>query len=59
VVVEGPGLAPVSFDLVAGADVPRGGLGVRIEAAGRLALDRARGLVPGGGGADGATAPAE
>ncbi len=59
VVVEGPGLAPVSFDLVAGADVPRGGLGVRIEAAGRLALDRARGLLPGGGGADDAAAPAE
>ena len=46
-VVEAPGLAPASYDLVAGADVAEGGLGVRIGAAGRLALDRARGLFQG------------
>jgi D-alanyl-D-alanine carboxypeptidase (penicillin-binding protein 5/6) len=46
-VVEMPGHDPVDFDLVAGADVPRGGLMVRIGAAARLARDRAAGLVSG------------
>ncbi len=46
-VVEAPGLAPASFDLVAGADVARGGIGVRIETAGKVALDRALALIPG------------
>lgn len=45
-VVEVPGKAPASFDLVAGADVPRGGLRVRLETAGQVALDRALGLLP-------------
>jgi D-alanyl-D-alanine carboxypeptidase (penicillin-binding protein 5/6) len=46
-VVEVPGLAPASFALEAGAAVPEGGIGVRINAAGRVALDRALALVPG------------
>jgi D-alanyl-D-alanine carboxypeptidase (penicillin-binding protein 5/6) len=46
-VIEGPGIEPASFALVAGADVPEGGIGVRIGAAGRFALDRALGLIPG------------
>jgi D-alanyl-D-alanine carboxypeptidase (penicillin-binding protein 5/6) len=46
-VVEAPGIDPVSFDLVAGADVPRGGLGVRIGAAGQTALSEALELIPG------------
>lgn len=46
-VVEVPGLAPASYELVAGADVPEGGIGVRIGAAGRLALDRAREMFQG------------
>ncbi len=45
-VVEAPGMEPARFDLVAGGDVPRGGLRVRIDAASRLALDRARALIP-------------
>ena len=40
-VVDVPGKQTVRFDLVAGADVARGGLGVRINAAARLARDRA------------------
>ena len=47
-VVEAPGMAPTSYPLVAGADVPEGGLGVRLGAAGRLALERARGALAGG-----------
>ncbi len=46
-VVEAPGMDTARFPLVAGADVPRGGLGVRISAAGELALDRALGMIPG------------
>jgi D-alanyl-D-alanine carboxypeptidase (penicillin-binding protein 5/6) len=46
-VVEASGIEPVSFDLAAGADVPRGGLGVRIGAAGQVALDQALGFLPG------------
>jgi len=46
-VVETPGLPPARFELVAGADVPEGGLGVRIGAAGQVALDRALALIPG------------
>ncbi len=46
-VVELPGAEPASFPLLAGADVPEGGLGVRIKAAGRSALDRALALFPG------------
>lgn len=46
--VEGPDMAPARFPLAAGADVPRGGLAVRLGAAGRLAIDQARGLVAGG-----------
>lgn len=45
-VVEAEGMAPATFPLVSGAEVPRGGLGVRIGAAGRLALDRALDLMP-------------
>ena len=48
-VVEAPGMAPTSYPLVAGTDVPEGGLGVRLGAAGRLALERARGALAGGG----------
>lgn len=57
-VVEAPGMAPTSYPLVAGADVPEGGLGVRLGAAGRLALERARGALAGGGEAP-AAAPAQ
>lgn len=46
-IVEGPGMEPARFDLVAAADVPRGGLRVRVETAGQIALDRALGLIPG------------
>ena len=42
--VDVPGHEPVAFDLVAGADVPRGGLMTRINAAARLTRDRALGL---------------
>jgi D-alanyl-D-alanine carboxypeptidase (penicillin-binding protein 5/6) len=45
-IVEGPDMEPARFGLVAGADVPRGGLRVRIETAGQVALDRALGLIP-------------
>lgn len=48
--VEVPGKAPVDFDLVAGAEVPRGGLMTRINAAARLTRDRALAYLPGGGG---------
>jgi D-alanyl-D-alanine carboxypeptidase (penicillin-binding protein 5/6) len=43
-----PGKDPVSFDLVAAADVPRGGLMTRINAAARLTRDKALTLLPGG-----------
>jgi D-alanyl-D-alanine carboxypeptidase (penicillin-binding protein 5/6) len=46
-IVEVPGKAPIEFDLVAGADVPRGGLMTRINAAARLTRDRALGYLPG------------
>ena len=46
-VVELPGQAPARFDLVAGADVPRGGLGTRLGAAAQIARDRAFGLLQG------------
>jgi D-alanyl-D-alanine carboxypeptidase (penicillin-binding protein 5/6) len=45
-VVELPGREPARFDLVAGADVARGGLMTRIGAAARLTRDRALGMVP-------------
>ena len=38
---------PVTFDLVAGREVPRGGLLVRINAAAQLTRDRAVALLPG------------
>ncbi len=44
-VVDVPGHPPVTFDLVAGADVPRGGIAVRIGAAAKLARDRALGVL--------------
>jgi D-alanyl-D-alanine carboxypeptidase (penicillin-binding protein 5/6) len=47
-VAEVPGKEPVEFDLVAGADVPRGGLMTRIGAAARLTRDRALSYLPGG-----------
>jgi D-alanyl-D-alanine carboxypeptidase (penicillin-binding protein 5/6) len=47
--VDVPGHDPVSFDLVAAADVPRGGLLTRINAAARLTRDRALGYLPGRG----------
>jgi D-alanyl-D-alanine carboxypeptidase (penicillin-binding protein 5/6) len=47
-VVEVPGKDPVDFDLVAGAEVPRGGLMTRINAAARLTRDRALSYLPGG-----------
>ncbi len=46
-VVEVPGKAPVRFDLVAGADVPRGGLVTRLQAAAMLTRDRAVSYLPG------------
>jgi serine-type D-Ala-D-Ala carboxypeptidase (penicillin-binding protein 5/6) len=46
-VVDVPGHEAVTFDLVAGADVPRGGLGVRLNAAARLARDRALDVISG------------
>ncbi len=45
--VEAPGLDVARFPLVAGGDVARGGIGVRIGAAGQLAMDRALSLIPG------------
>jgi D-alanyl-D-alanine carboxypeptidase (penicillin-binding protein 5/6) len=45
--VDVPGHDSVSFDLVAAADVPRGGLLTRINAAARLTRDRALGYLPG------------
>jgi D-alanyl-D-alanine carboxypeptidase (penicillin-binding protein 5/6) len=42
-----PGHDPVAFDLVAAADVPRGGLMTRINAAARLTRDRALEYLPG------------
>ena len=42
-----PGHDPVQFDLVAAADVPRGGLMTRINAAARLTRDRAVSYLPG------------
>jgi len=45
-VVTLPDRPDVRFDLVAGADVPRGGLITRITAAARLTRDRAVGLLP-------------
>jgi serine-type D-Ala-D-Ala carboxypeptidase (penicillin-binding protein 5/6) len=42
-----PGKDPVSFDLVAAADVPRGGLMTRINAAMRLTRDKAVSYLPG------------
>jgi serine-type D-Ala-D-Ala carboxypeptidase (penicillin-binding protein 5/6) len=45
--VEVPGKEPVDFDLVAGADVARGGLMTRISAAARLTRDRAFAYLPG------------
>jgi len=47
-VVDVPGKEPVEFDLVAGAEVPRGGLLTRISAAARLTRDRAFSYLPGG-----------
>lgn len=44
--VAAPDMPAARFDLVAGADVPRGGLGVRLEAAGQVALGRALALIP-------------
>jgi D-alanyl-D-alanine carboxypeptidase (penicillin-binding protein 5/6) len=46
--VEVPGKEAVDFDLVAGAEVPRGGLLTRINAAARLTRDRALSYLPGG-----------
>ena len=46
-VVDVPGREPVTFDLVAGADVARGGLAVRLNAAAKLARDRALGVIAG------------
>jgi D-alanyl-D-alanine carboxypeptidase (penicillin-binding protein 5/6) len=45
--VDVPGKETVRFDLVAGSDVPRGGLMVRINAAVRLTRDRAVSYLPG------------
>jgi D-alanyl-D-alanine carboxypeptidase (penicillin-binding protein 5/6) len=42
-----PGKETVRFDLVAGRDVPRGGILTRISAAAQLARDRAIGFLPG------------
>ncbi|HET9068570.1 MAG TPA: D-alanyl-D-alanine carboxypeptidase family protein [Amaricoccus sp.] len=47
--VEVPGHEDVSFDLVAGADVPRGGLFTRIGAAVELSRDQALSYLPGRG----------
>jgi len=47
-VVEIPDGETVSFDLVAGADVPRGGLMTRINAAAHVARDRVLEVLPGG-----------
>ena len=46
-IVDVPGHETVGFDLVAGADVPRGGLLTRVSAAARLTRDRAIALIPG------------
>lgn len=45
--VDVPGRDPARFDLVAGADVPKGGLMARIGAAAQLTRDRAMGMLPG------------
>lgn len=42
-----PGHAPVAFDLVAAADVPRGGILTRINAAAKLTRDKALQYLPG------------
>ncbi len=47
-VVMVPGNEPVSFDLVAGASVPRGGIMTRLNAATRLARERVTDLLPQG-----------
>jgi D-alanyl-D-alanine carboxypeptidase (penicillin-binding protein 5/6) len=47
-IVEGEGVEPARFELVAGAEVPKGGFRVRLGAAGQVALDRALGLLPRG-----------
>jgi D-alanyl-D-alanine carboxypeptidase (penicillin-binding protein 5/6) len=47
-VVEVPDGETISFDLVAGADVPRGGLMTRINAAAHVARDRVMEILPGG-----------
>ena len=49
--VEVPGHDDVTFDLVAGADVPRGGLLTRINAALALSRDHALAYLPGQGAA--------
>jgi D-alanyl-D-alanine carboxypeptidase (penicillin-binding protein 5/6) len=46
-VIDVPNHDPVHFDLVAGTDVPRGGLMRRINAAARLTRDRAFNYFPG------------
>ncbi len=46
-VVEVPGHETVGFDLVAGAQIARGGLLTRVSAAARLTRDRAMALIPG------------
>ena len=46
-VVEVPGKDAVSFDLVAGADVPRGGLLTRLQAAAELTRARVASYLPG------------
>jgi len=46
-VVDVPGKDPVHFDLAAGADVPRGGIVVRLNAAAKLARDKALGAIAG------------
>ena len=45
--VEVPGHDPVSFDLVAATDVPRGGILTRINAAAKLTRDKAASYLPG------------
>jgi D-alanyl-D-alanine carboxypeptidase (penicillin-binding protein 5/6) len=42
-----PGHEPIAFDLVAAADVPRGGLMTRINAAAKLTRDKAVSYLPG------------
>jgi len=50
--VDIPGKDPIDFDLVAGAEVGRGGLMTRISAAARLTRDRAFSYLPGSQGGD-------